>query len=107
MIQLLSDAKSETIIHHGNIDDCGYFFIKPSTFRLHPILEPVLEPFLNLVSDDNVVDNIAMELSDFNDEGIHVIIVNRNQDLPTPQLPTNNCLTLLYPYLTNSSERSL
>jgi len=96
-------AKPETIVHHNNIDDCSAVFRKPSSSWIQPILELIL----CLASDDNAFDNnaTAMELSDYDDEGIPVIIVIENQAIHVPtNFPTNYLITTSYHNLKHSSE---
>jgi len=53
MVQPFNVAKSETMIHHGNIDDFKSVFSKPSTSRLQPTVEPVLNPAFEDIVTDN------------------------------------------------------
>jgi len=100
MVQPLNVAKPETMIHHGNIDDCRSFLSKPSSSRLQPILEPILEHVLTLALVDNDADNTAKELSKFDDKGIPAIIVTRNQAIHVPS--TSQQITLSPPPILTS-----
>jgi len=72
IVQPVNAAKSGNVNHHD--------YTSSFNRQAETILESVLEPVINPTSV-NTSDNLV--LSDSDDEGIHVTIIDRNPDTPS------------------------